>query len=40
MSGQFLAYPIKDDEKLKAIWEHSKSTPSPLFRVICKGGTL
>ena len=25
MSGQFLAYPIEDDEALEAMWENSKS---------------
>lgn len=31
MSEQFLAYPIEDDEALKAMWEHSSLPVSPLW---------
>ncbi|XP_057533383.1 uncharacterized protein LOC130811201 [Amaranthus tricolor] len=29
MSGQFLAFPIEDEDALEAMWEYSKSTPIP-----------
>ena len=29
MSGEFLAFPVEDDEVIDAMWEHSKSTQIP-----------